>query len=69
VFMGPMPPKLVIVHKLGMLGINVLALGIAHDRRVEHATLDRKPTFRKILPGMPLRDRRPLDIQLAETRG
>ena len=62
-----MPPKLVILDKLGMLGIHLLALGAAHDIRVEHATLDRKPAFHKILPGMPLRDRRPLNIQLAET--
>jgi hypothetical protein len=29
--------------------------------------LDRKPTFRAILPGMALRRRRLLDIELAET--
>src|SRR5215813_12189674 len=63
-----MPPALIILHKLGMLGIDLLALGAAHDIRVEHATLDRKPAFRQILPGMTLGNGRPVNIELAETR-
>ena len=55
-FMGPVPPKLVILDKLPMLRIDALALRAAHDIRVEHAALDGKPTFRQVLPGVPLRN-------------
>src|SRR6516165_4065281 len=55
-FMRPMPPKLIILHKLRMLAIDMFALGTAHDIGIQHAALNREPTFREVLPGMPLRD-------------
>jgi hypothetical protein len=64
-----MAPKLIILHKLGVPLIHLLALGAPHDIGIEHAALDGKAAFRPILPGMPLRRRRPLDIELAETGG
>jgi hypothetical protein len=64
-----MAPKLVILHKLGMPVMHLLALGAPHDRGIEHPALDRTAAFRTILPGLALRRRCPLDIQLAETRG
>src|SRR5262249_39387644 len=68
-FMRPMAPELIIPHKLCMPVIHLFALGAAHDIGIEHAALDRKAAFRPILPGMALRRRGPLDIELAETRG
>jgi hypothetical protein len=67
--MRPKAPKLVIPHKLGMSLIHLLALCAADDIGIEHAALDRKAAFRAILPGVALRRRRPLDIQLTETGG
>ena len=67
-FMRPMPPKLIIPHKLSMPVIYLFAFRAADDIGIEHAALDRKAAFRAILPGMALRGRRPLDLQLAEGR-
>src|ERR1044072_6965288 len=67
--MRPMAPKLVILHNLRMPVIHVLALRAAYNIGIEHAALDRKPTFGPVLPGMPLHGRRPLDIELAKTGG
>jgi hypothetical protein len=64
-----MPPKLILLPKLRLLVIHTLALWAAHDRGIQHPALDGEPAFGQVLPGMPLRDRRPLDAQLAETGG
>jgi hypothetical protein len=67
--MGPMPLKLIIPHNLRMLVIHPLTRCAAHHIGVSHPTLDREPAFRQVLPGVPPRDGRPLDTQLAQTGG
>src|SRR4029453_5493085 len=65
-FVCPMPPKLIILHKLRMLPIHVLSLGAAHDVGIQHPALNGEAAFGEILPGMAAFNRRPADIQRIE---
>ena len=66
-FMRPMAPQLIIPHQLGVPVRHLFAVRAAHDIGIAYATLAGKAACRPIVPGMALRRRRPLDIQLAET--
>jgi hypothetical protein len=41
-FVGPMAPKLIIMHGLPMLAIHRLALGASREIGIQHAALDGK---------------------------
>jgi hypothetical protein len=51
-----------------MLLIHALPLRATDHVRIQHPALDGKATFRQVLPGVALRDRRPLDHELFKTR-
>jgi hypothetical protein len=63
-----MPPKLIVLHERRMPPIDPLPSGAPSHISVHHPALDGKAAFRQVLPGMPLRDRRPLNRQLLKTR-
>jgi hypothetical protein len=59
--MGPVAPTLVVGHEPRLRLIHVLPRRAADHVRIQHPALDRKATFRQVLPGVALRARGPLD--------
>jgi hypothetical protein len=65
--MRPMPPELIVLHELRMLTIHLCPIGTSDHIGIQHPALDRKAAFRQVLPGVALRNRRPLNRELLKT--
>src|SRR5262245_14005585 len=59
-----MPPKLIVLHELGMPPIHLLPISTACHIGIEHPALDGEAPFGEVLPGMPPRNRGPANVEM-----